>query len=353
VINLKKESKPLTLEESIADLAKKAKKSFRDYFKDILDSIHAQQFATHIGKATETNCEHLVLYNNTTDNDSNYLCTASCGNTGFADIACDNANKSRAQSFLFLEHNNKTNYQRILEDDIELRSVLEKHIDNYNEIRKAVMSITKASVPTFTNHLIKQVYFPIAQNNYHILSILPSSVLLNQVSGCLFSNRKVKKINTANLTSNAASTTGSRLIKKNFRPTLFYSVPPYFLKKSLQKSLQTIYLLPDFSIDEINGFRKGMLVDKNMVGLIVQEGIRKGRGHYLIESKRDERKEETTRAFLKKYNYDSTPLDFEIHHIVPIAQSGADDIRNMVLLPKDIHQHITQVHREVFLWKRD
>ena len=47
--------------------------------------------------------------------------------------------------------------------------------------------------------------------------------------------------------------TGSMLVGKNGHPNLLLSLPPKFLKKSLEKSLNREYLLPDFNIDNLKG----------------------------------------------------------------------------------------------------
>lgn len=318
----------------------------KGYFDKIVGNIRAQFLATHIAKGMETNCEFIAINDESRAEGEKYLCTATCGSHRL-DLACKNAADSRAQSFLLTEIEGKTIYQLIVEDDDALRRELEDCTADYEKIRSAVMAMNRAKA-TQTNQLVKQVYFPV-EDGYHLLSILPSSVLVDKV-GSTVRKSHISHMTSYCLTSNAASTTGSYLLKKNRSPSQFCSLPPSFLRKSLARAMKKEYLLPDFQIDEMAGFEQGKLVETEKLELIIQEGIRKGSGNWRKLADRAERSLETIQAFLSKYGYDSIPLGYELHHIVPIAQGGADDVNNLVLLTVDDHRIVTDKHSEVFKW---
>ena len=316
----------------------------------------AQQnvFATHSSKVSETYSSFFAICDETKNPlGFNYLCTATCGSNSM-DICTHNATYKNVQAFLSAtvkEKSNKTVLQLLKENDSDLREEIEKYTDNYDEIRKAMLSIPKATMPTKTDAFLKQVFFPVnnENNGYHLLSVLQSSLLVEQVNKVL-SKSSISKIRNSAMSGNVAGTTGSYLMSKNGSPFCFYSLSPQSIKKNLHKALKNEYLLPDFDIDDLPGVHNGMLVDESLLETIIKEGIRKGAGHWLPERDRAERKYETVLAFLGKYGYDAQPIGYELHHIVPISQGGADVIENLILLSETDHQKVTDKHNEVFKW---
>jgi len=55
-------------------------------------------------------------------------------------------------------------------------------------------------------------------------------------------------------------------------------------------------------------------------------------------------------AFLAQNGFTQTPAGYEVHHIVPLSQGGADTPSNMVLVTIDEHDAITQAHRRFYGW---
>jgi hypothetical protein len=123
------------------------------------------------------------------------------------------------------------------------------------------------------------------------------------------------------------------------------------LEKSLTKVLDKEFLLPDMDIEEMSGVEAGCLVDASLLSMIIEEGKRKGEGNYRAAYLRDERKEETVQAFLAKYGYHGIPIGYEIHHIVPLSQGGADSIKNMIMLSIEDHAKVTEAHAAYFKWR--
>ena len=70
----------------------------------------------------------------------------------------------------------KTVYNHLLKDTKESRASFSSFSIPYEKIRKVILDIKYGETPDSTDNLIKQVYFPISENEYHLLSILyPSS----------------------------------------------------------------------------------------------------------------------------------------------------------------------------------
>ena len=57
-------------------------------------------------------------------------------------------------------------------------------------------------------------------------------------------------------------------------------------------------------------------------------------------------------AFLEENGYDGVPDAYEVHHIVPLSEGGADTPDNMILLTEDDHAEITAEHGRFYGWHR-
>lgn len=55
--------------------------------------------------------------------------------------------------------------------------------------------------------------------------------------------------------------------------------------------------------------------------------------------------------FLAQHGYDELPEGYEVHHIRPISEGGADSVENMILVSEAEHDEITAAHREYYGWK--
>ncbi|WP_213686695.1 type I-F CRISPR-associated protein Csy1 [Acinetobacter sp. WY4] len=66
-------------------------------------------------------------------------------------------------------------------DDQDLITLLEKSSLDFVSLKQAFLVIKNDDASCKTDHLVKQVYFPIAENEYHLLSVLTPSGLITQL----------------------------------------------------------------------------------------------------------------------------------------------------------------------------
>ncbi len=69
-----------------------------------------------------------------------------------------------------------------------------------------------------------------------------------------------------------------------------------------------------------------------------------------VASEDVERSEATKAAYLKAHGIDD-PAGWQLHHIQPLSEGGADDVHNMVLISPEDHQEITSEHAAFYGWK--
>lgn len=109
------------------------------------------------------------------------------------------------------------------------------------------------------------------------------------------------------------------------------------------------HLMPNWNnIEDLPGVENGMLVDSSHLGNIVALGEVQGTEH--IDSSHIERSEAVKAEFLAMHGYDSVPQGYEVHHIVPLSEGGADDVHNMILLSEHDHDIVTHAHKEFYGW---
>lgn len=111
-----------------------------------------------------------------------------------------------AYKFLSLkDSNNKSIIEHLEQDTAEIQELAESFSVDYAYFKDRLSKFQPTSNPSETHYLVKQVYFPIADGEYHILSLLTSSVvqieLLQRINEIKFSEsnkvaRECKKINS-------------------------------------------------------------------------------------------------------------------------------------------------------------
>lgn len=72
-----------------------------------------------------------------------------------------------------------------------------------------------------------------------------------------------------------------------------------------------------------------------------------------INSSEIERDIDARNEFLAMNGYDSVPEGYEVHHIVPLSEGGADSPENMILVEESDHDKITASHADFYNWYRN
>lgn len=164
------------LREYVIQQAVKKGKEPKAWLTDVLKMISRCKFATHIGKFTHPDSKVSILdYNN--EGIDGYVTTG--GLSGTTDIAINAAYLSVANLLLLDLENGKTVLENIAENNFALNDELsEWSIDILNY--KTVLDETlNAGTPECTEDILKQVYFPIADEKYMLLTVMsPSSLLI-------------------------------------------------------------------------------------------------------------------------------------------------------------------------------
>lgn len=108
-------------------------------------------------------------------------------------------------------------------------------------------------------------------------------------------------------------------------------------------------LMPSWNdVNDFTGVENGMLSDSSQLNGLIAVGEVQGTMH--VHAEDEVRSEEAIKNFLHEHGYTDVPAGYEVHHIVPLSQGGADDPHNMVLLTKEQHDTVTSAHRQYYGW---
>ena len=107
-------------------------------------------------------------------------------------------------------------------------------------------------------------------------------------------------------------------------------------------------LLPTTDIDDMPGVEDGMLLDDspNNLAELAEAGEFHGT-HHISEVVRSQ---DARLDFLAQHDLERIPTGWELHHVVPLSEGGADTPDNMVLLRAEDHDWITTQHRIFYGW---
>ncbi len=118
----------------------------------------------------------------------------------------------------------------------------------------------------------------------------------------------------------------------------------------------------DFDTGDAHDFGDGLIADTSLSGIengvftgdssdlnnLIQAGQIEGTDH--IDSDDYERDLTARNEFLAAHGFNSIPEGYEVHHIVPLCEGGADSPDNMVLIREQEHDMITAAHARFYNW---
>lgn len=106
--------------------------------------------------------------------------------------------------------------------------------------------------------------------------------------------------------------------------------------------------VPAVDVDELPGVENGRLVDDSSLDSIIGMGEVPDSHH--LDSSQYVRDLSARSTFLQQHGLESVPAGYEVHHIIPLCQGGADTPDNMILLSAEEHARVTAAHSAYYGW---
>lgn len=166
------------LTDYISEQSKKKKKTPCEWLESMTALISKCSLATHVGKFTHPNSK-VFLNDCSLENPIQYVTTKSTNI--LTDIVYSSASYMGAAKFLTLPlEDNETVLSHIQKQDKTVEQEITSFGFPFDKMTSAISDMERRSTiaPSFSDGNLRQVYFPVGDNDYHLLSILPSSSLL-------------------------------------------------------------------------------------------------------------------------------------------------------------------------------
>ncbi|MBR4694850.1 MAG: hypothetical protein IKO94_02075 [Selenomonadaceae bacterium] len=169
------------LKQYIEDAVKSKNKSPAEWLTEVVQNAGKCLLATNVGKFSNpgigTDVSIYVPQEDGAAGEDGYVHT---GNVACRrDVVVASAAYLGTPKLLTLRlEDGRTVFEHFQEDSDVLRRELSAIPVDYDSIREAVLELAPAGVPSGSDERLRQVFFPVGDGKYHLLSVLPSSSLL-------------------------------------------------------------------------------------------------------------------------------------------------------------------------------
>ncbi|WP_286820495.1 type I-F CRISPR-associated protein Csy1 [Mitsuokella sp. UBA4253] len=179
----------------IADKAAKKQQTPAEWLESNLKNLDRYWVSSHIGKYTHPDLA-VHLHDNSNPTGEGYLTTADAavqqdifvdGGSAFMTIASFLVSRFSQKETIAEQKDDleaKTAWQYFREDSPFIRREIESLGIGYESLREKILRIQISKAPEESDARLKQVYFPIPDRDgeYHLLSILPPSILMLELT---------------------------------------------------------------------------------------------------------------------------------------------------------------------------
>ena len=178
------------IEKNTGEKLKKLKplQSPEQWLQDIAENSRQCMLATHVGKFTSPAAKVNVFSDLRMPESKGYVCSMNTNCRYARDIVASGAFSSTTK-FLFKELEDGRPVLEHLEGNTEeIKSELSGFTDDYEGLRGSLLGLRKPAIEDGTDWNVRQVYFPLGNGEYQILTPLTSSPLLFEIK------RRVREI---------------------------------------------------------------------------------------------------------------------------------------------------------------
>ncbi len=179
----------------IADKAAKKKQNPAEWLEDNLKNLDRYWVSSHIGRYTHPDAA-VHLHDDSSPTGKGYLTTADAvvkqdiyvdGGSAFMSIASFLVSRFSQKETIAEQREDleaKTAWQYFYDDSPFIRREIESLGIEYEPLREKFLHIQISEIPEKSDERLKQVYFPIPDRDgeYHLLSILPPSILMIELT---------------------------------------------------------------------------------------------------------------------------------------------------------------------------
>lgn len=149
-------------------------------------------FATHVGKFVHPSADVKVLVKPNTVQDSPYVLTSAVRCP--VDISTGASYLGAAKLLLLPLENGRTVYENFFDDSDFIKMEMQNLQADYQEIRRLILQAVQPDGCDVSDERLRQVYFPLKEDSYHLLTVLPPSSVMMELRKRLRDMENIKKM---------------------------------------------------------------------------------------------------------------------------------------------------------------
>ena len=151
---------------------------------NIREIAEASSLATHVGKIINSKADKSIGWRTSpgAETDNPYVFLASTRTSCLDAIYRDAAQMTPASILCIRLKDGVSFYEHLAKDDALARETCAFLGDRYASVREELLAIQDHPTPKSTDGRLRQVYFPVDDKAYHLLTVLPSSCLLAEMN---------------------------------------------------------------------------------------------------------------------------------------------------------------------------
>ena len=170
--------------EKESDEKKKEKFTLENWIPDAAKRAKQLSLATHICKFSHPDAQTMPIISRQSFQNDGYLHSGNveCMRDEYGIDAFGNAAAIGVFKFLLLKmQDGRTILEHLEQDSGDIREELRFFKEQYPELRQAFLEIKKRNEEPASDERVKQVYFPLSDGQYHLLSLLTPSLIVREL----------------------------------------------------------------------------------------------------------------------------------------------------------------------------
>lgn len=172
------------LKTYIEEQAENKKLSVTEWMQKRIDEIPFCKIATHVGKFSHPDAK-VTLYDTSDSPCKGYVATSNSAHD--VDVSVNAAYMGTAKLLFdkLLDDGHNVFFHVVTGSSLVEEEFKALHLDEalYHIFKERILQCSRPSPPDTTDGLLKQVYFPVGADSYHLLTVMPSSSVLLKLKG--------------------------------------------------------------------------------------------------------------------------------------------------------------------------
>lgn len=175
---------------------KKGKFSLETWVPAAAKRAKELSLATHVCKFSHPDAKAMPIISSPSFENDGYLRSGNVNCSHVENVMDAFGNAAAIGVFNFLSvkmEDGRTIFEHLEADSKEIKEELSFFKDSYQELRRDFLAIKKSSEEIKSDERVKQVYFPLGDGQYHLLSLLTPSLIVSELRSRIIENVRERR----------------------------------------------------------------------------------------------------------------------------------------------------------------